>query len=282
MTDMDLGKINDRLLIFGGPYSNLAATLALRARAQELGIPAEHTICTGDLAAYCAEPAQTIDLIRDWGIHVVMGNCEESLGFERDDCGCGFDPGTACSALTITWYRYANQQVKPGQRQWMAALPRSIDFELQAYRFSVVHASVSNINEFIFPSSSSQAKLEQITSAGVDVVIGGHSGIPFGQTIGDKLWLNAGAVGLPANDGSPDGWYMLIEPDEEGFQIGWHRLPYDAAHSQRSTRAAGMTEYAQSLIDGLWPSQDVLPAEEQRQQGQRLNLKPLRVQAVDT
>ena len=73
-----LGGSAEKLLVFGGPYSNLAATMALQARARELDIPAERIICTGDIVAYCAEPEQTIELIRDWGIHGVMGNCEEA------------------------------------------------------------------------------------------------------------------------------------------------------------------------------------------------------------
>ena len=138
---------------------------------------------------------------------------------------------------------------------------------------------MSNINQFVFPSSDSALKQAQIAEAGVDAVIGGHSGIPFGQSIDKKLWLNAGVVGLPANDGSSDGWYMLVEPDNKGFQVSWHRLSYEAALSQRSTLAAGMLEYAQALTDGLWPSMDVLPPQERCQQGRRLVLEPLYVQA---
>ena len=33
----DLGIIEEPLLLFGGPYSNLAATVAMRHRADELG-----------------------------------------------------------------------------------------------------------------------------------------------------------------------------------------------------------------------------------------------------
>lgn len=274
---MNLGKIKHRLLIFGGPYSNLAATQAMRDRAEVMGIPAQYAICTGDLVAYCAEPAQTVNLIREWDIPVVMGNCEESLALKLDDCGCGFEPGTACSTLSDTWYRYASQRVKLDQRQWMATLPKSISFELKGFRFKVIHAGVSNINQFVFPSSAMALKRAQIAEAGVDVVIGGHSGIPFGQVIEKKLWLNAGVIGLPANDGSSDGWYMLIEPDRKGFQVSWHRLSYDATLTQHSTKAAGMHEYAQALTDGLWPSMDVLPPAERRQRGQRLKLKPLSV-----
>ncbi|MFV2031182.1 MAG: metallophosphoesterase [Gammaproteobacteria bacterium] len=277
---MNLGEIKDRLLIFGGPYSNLAATRAMRTEAQALGIPPVRVICTGDLVAYCGEPVQTVDLIRDWGVHVVMGNCEESLWRELDDCGCGFEPQTACSTLSITWYRYASQRITPDQRHWMAALPKSIGFEFQNFQFSIIHGGVSSISQFVFPSFPAALKLEQIVEAGVDAVIGGHSGIPFGQSIDNRLWLNAGAVGLPANDGSTDGWYMLIEPDNQGFEVSWHRLAYDAILSRRSTHAAGMHEYAQALTDGLWPSMDVLPHEERRQRGQRLQLDPLRVQSV--
>jgi len=272
-----LGKIDNRLLVFGGPYSNLASTEAMRSRAQELGIDAEHTICTGDLVAYCAEPQQTLDLIRDWGIHVIMGNCEESLATEQTDCGCGFEEGSTCSTLSIAWYRYARQHIDYESRQWMNRLPRSISFQIRDYRFMVVHGSVTHINQFVFPSTSIDIKRRQIVKADAEVVIGGHCGIPFGQMIENKIWLNAGVIGLPANDGSTDGWYMLLEPDSPGFQVSWHRLSYDADISRRSTLAAGMTEYAQALTSGLWPSMDILPAPESSNQGKWLDLAPLRI-----
>ena len=98
-----LGEIDSQLLVFGGAYSNLAATIAMRTKAEELGIAAGHIICTGDIVAYCAEPRQTVELIRDWGIHVIMGNCEESLATLQQDCGCGFEEGSACSTLSIAW-----------------------------------------------------------------------------------------------------------------------------------------------------------------------------------
>jgi len=272
-----LGQIENRLLIFGGPYSNLASTEAMRSKAEELGIRAEHTICTGDLVAYCAEPRQTVDLIRDWGIDVIMGNCEEALAIGQLDCGCGFDEGSTCSALSVAWYEYANQHINHDSRRWMSELPRSITFQINSYRFKVVHASVTSINQFVFPSTSIDFKRSQIAESDAEAVIGGHSGIPFGQVIEDKIWLNAGVIGLPANDGSTDGWYMLLEPVESGFLASWHRLQYDADKSRGSTLAAGMTEYAQALTSGLWPSMDMLPAHESDNQGKRLDPAPLRV-----
>lgn len=275
-----------RLLVFGGCYSNLAATQAMQAVARELDIKPQQIICTGDLIAYCAEPAHVVDFIQDWGIHVLMGNCEESLGFEQLDCGCGFEQTSACSTLSIAWYRYASQRVTPEHRIWMKSLPRLIKFKFQSTHFSVVHGSVTSINQFIFPSSEAEIKLAQINQADTDVVIGGHSGIPFGQSFVDgasksKAWLNSGVIGMPANDGTADGWYMLIEAGNlsgsSDYRVSWHRLVYDAKTSQETTRKAGMVEYAEALATGLWPSMDILPIAEQEKQGQRLEVEAMTI-----
>jgi predicted phosphodiesterase len=159
----------------------------------------------------------------------------------------------------------------------MRDLPRSIGFEAGARSFKVVHGSLSSINEFVFASSDAAAKLEQIRAAGVDAVIGGHCGIPFGQGIDNLFWLNAGVIGMPANDGGSHGWYMMIDPVADGLQVSWHRLNYDHAASRRTTIAAGMAEYGQALLDGRWPSIDVLPDAESRQSGQPLNLPTLHI-----
>ncbi|MFT6791450.1 MAG: hypothetical protein ACJA04_000652 [Cellvibrionaceae bacterium] len=54
------------LLVFGGTYSNLQAVTALKDRAEILGIKPDHIICTGDIVAYCGQPAETVDFIRQW------------------------------------------------------------------------------------------------------------------------------------------------------------------------------------------------------------------------
>lgn len=270
-----LGEIHDRLLIFGGPYSNLGSIRALKAEAERLEIEPQRVICSGDLVAYCGEPAQTVDFIRDWGIHVVMGNCEESLGFAAADCGCGFASDSSCSVLAIAWYDYADKRIDKNQREWMRALPRSIEFTFSANRMRVIHGGVEQINQFVFASTDLEEKRAQLELADVDTIIGGHCGIPFGQKVGSGHWLNAGVIGMPANDGSPDGWYMLIDKVDGQLQVSWHRLAYDFEASEKTSSAAGMREYGSALASGIWPNMDILPAAEQAQQGKTLILSEL-------
>lgn len=270
---MNIKCIEAPVLVFGGPYSNLQATLALKLEAEKQGIEPSNIICTGDVVAYCGDPEATVNLIREWGVHVVMGNCEESLAQDADDCGCGFEEGTTCSLLSNNWYQFARAKLSTDSKQWMKSLPRSIDFHSSGYNFKCIHGGVSHINQFVFASSDKQLKAEQLSLANTDIILAGHCGLPFGQQIGEKAWLNAGVIGMPANEGRESVWYMLLSPTDSGLEASWHRLQYDVSGAQRAMQGVGLSEqYCHALKTGLWPSLDVLPAEEQALSGELLNL----------
>lgn len=252
------------VLVFGGCYSNLEATRALFAAAAEIGIPPERMICTGDVIAYGADPAATLDLIRASGVATVMGNCEESLAAEAANCGCGFAPGSTCDRLSAAWFAHAARQLDTVARHWMAALPRRIDLTLGGQQVSIVHGAPSRINRFVFASTPTSSLAAEFQLAGTDAVIGGHSGLPFTRGVGGKLWHNPGAIGMPANDGTPRGWFSLLAPTPDGIQIRLLPLHYDHRGAARAMRAAELPEdYARALETGLWPSVDILPPEEQ-------------------
>ena len=175
------------VLFFGGPYSNLAATKAVLKEAAQKNIPAENIICTGDVVAYCAEPQETVSLLMDNNIAVVMGNCEEQLGLGEEDCGCGFEEGTACDVLSDQWYRYASAHLDENALAWMRALRRQIVLEMAGFRMAVVHGSVSEIAQFIFASTEAAVLESEIDLSDCDGVIGGHCGLPFTRSLDSKI-----------------------------------------------------------------------------------------------
>ena len=267
----DLGRLSGPVIVFGGTVSNLQATEAILAVARDMGIPYDRMICTGDVVAYCADPVATVDAIRTAAIPTVMGNCEESLGAGADDCGCGFAEGSTCDALSDAWYRHAASRLDPDARRWMRDLPRAIRFSFAGRRFLAVHGAPSQINRWIFPSTPAAEKAAEISTAGVDGVIAGHSGIPFAETVGDGLWVNSGSIGMPANDGTPRGWYAILDEVDGGIAVTVHALDYDHSTAAARMRAVGLPEdYAVTLETGLWPSEDILPDRERSSGGQRL------------
>jgi len=272
-------RLEAPMLVFGGPYSNLPATEAVLAEAARRGIHSDHILCTGDVVAYAADAAACCDRMMASGALVLMGNCEENLAAEAEDCGCGFEEDTACDLLSRAWYSHANRQVSPRHRAWMGGLPRQLHMELpDRRRLAVLHGGVSEISRFLFASTPEPVLLEELAQTNCQGVIAGHCGIPFARPLdGGGLWLNAGAVGMPANDGTPRAWFAVLTPTARSLTVEILPLEYDHAAAAAAMREASLPEgYAAGLETGLWPSCDVLPSVELALRGRAL--QPLRME----
>jgi predicted phosphodiesterase len=245
---------------------------------KELGIPVERTIHTGDVVAYCAQPRETAELLRDSGIHCLMGNCEESIAQGSLDCGCGFPEDSACAAYSINWYAHVMDEYKGHDdlRTWMGQMPRRIEFSMCGRTFAVVHGSPAHISKFLWPSTSFEELRDDfnLLPQHIDGVISGHSGIPFvhclpGESGDDNLWLNAGVIGMPANDGTTRGWFAVMTPHGQDIEVSVRELRFDAKAAADAiySRPSLNRGYADSLISGIWPSHDILPLKEQMDTG---------------
>jgi predicted phosphodiesterase len=264
------------LLIFGGCYSNLEATRTVLGIAERLGFDPCDVVCTGDVVAYCADPQATVDLIRASGIHAIMGNCEEALAVGADDCGCGFEEGSICNQLSAQWYKFAAAHLDDDARRWMGGLPRRLLIEMCDRRLAVIHGGSQQINRFIFQSTPISVKRQEFRWLECDGVIAGHCGLPFTQRVDGLLWHNAGAIGMPANDGTRRTWYSILRPMAHGIVVEPRPLTYSADEASAKMRARGLTGgYDGALLSGIWPSSDVLPPRERGRQGLPLAPRPV-------
>ena len=261
MRQVNLGDIQGPILIFGGAYSNLQATQAVIDSAQTHGIPVERCIFTGDSIAYCGNPSETLNLLRDFGCPMIKGNCEIELAAGSDTCGCGFEAGSTCDLLSLGWYAFASQEVSTDQRQFMGALPDHLIFTHYGNRYFVLHGGFSHVSQFLFPTTPNQDFINIIREIESDFrvfdgVIAGHSGIPFQKSIAGVTWFNSGAIGMPAHNGTSTTSYGIL--DAGSFTI--HDLSYDHQTAQSAMINAGLDQgYHTALETGYWPSEEVLP-----------------------
>jgi predicted phosphodiesterase len=108
----------------------------------------------------------------------------------------------------------------------MAGLPRTLRFTLAGLTAQVIHGGVTQINRFVFPSECA-AVADELERTDADILIAGHCGIPFIERAGRRIWFNPGAIGMPANDGTPDTWFGLIRSKTGNVVLSTHRLAYD-------------------------------------------------------
>jgi len=266
-------KAKNTVVIFGGCYGNLPALQAFFADVTALGIADDPIINTGDSVSYCAEPQAVVNVLRERNVVSIMGNCEESIGNDDDGCGCGFRKGSVCDILSEQWRSYCAMALDAETKEYFRGLPRHIELQLGKRRFWVVHGGIRRINRFLFYSSPQEEFNEEFACFSGDGVIGGHAGLPFTRFTPPHCWHNSGALGMPANDGTPRVWYSVLRVHGDSVLLEHHALKYDyeAAAARIEQTQHLPNAYANTLRKGLWPSLDILPPAERKATGRRLS-----------
>lgn len=268
----DIGARSGKLLFFGGVYGNLQALQVMQQTAVKEGIPAQNIFCTGDVVGYCAQPTECIALIRDWGIHCIAGNVEIQLRNGEDDCGCNFNEDGRCDLASRNWYAYAKKHASEAELNWMNGLPDFIHFRYAGRKCAVLHGSAFQTAGYIFASTDWSEKKSNFEAQNADIIIAGHCGLPFFQEADNLCWLNAGVIGMPANDGDTRVWYAMMATDGAGnIEASLHQLAYDYESAAALMRTAGLPQqYALALTTGIWDNCEILPEAETRAQGKKI------------
>ncbi len=269
----ELGMLSDKLLVFGGVYSNLQALEAVFAEVQRRGLSKEQVICTGDLVAYCAEPEACVQFVREWGIHVIAGNVELNIRDEADDCGCNFNEGSRCDLLSQQWFPFVQENLSKSSRAYIKTLPEFLRFQMGSKSAFVLHGSYHNTSEFIFESSDYAIKEKNFKDSHSDLIIAGHCGLPFITKEKSKIWFNPGVIGMPANDGTPRVWYGTLKALKNGeIETQIQPLSYENREAAAAMRKNNLPQsYAETLETGIWDNCEILPKEETSQQGKALS-----------
>lgn len=263
-----LGKLDGKVLIFGGVYSNLQALNALINAAKDLNIPASNCISTGDLIGYCAQPEETISTFKKWNAKSILGNVELQLINDEDDCGCDFTKGSRCDGFSKLWYPFAKGHLSKSSIDYLKTIPDHISFQLGEHSISVIHGSYTNISEFIFKSTSWQLKSPNFKALNCTTIIAGHCGLPFTDTKKNLTWINPGVIGMPANDGTPNVWYATLEIVNEALICNHYTLKYDYLEANKLMLKNNLPKaYAQTIINGIWDNTEILPEEETKREG---------------
>lgn len=263
-----MGTKAGKLLLFGGVYSNLQALEKLIQIADEAGIPPENCISTGDLTGYCAQPEETLQLFKKWGAVSIAGNVELQLANDSEDCGCDFKSGSRCDDFSKMWFPYTKGRLSKESLDSMKNIPEYISFDYGNKKVTVVHGNYGNTSEFIFKSNATESKERCFKETKSDIIIAGHCGLPFHQTIKEKVWLNPGVIGMPANDGTPRVWYMMLDIVNGEVIYTHHSFEYDAETAQKLMYKNHLPEaYGDTLTSGIWDNMEILPELEKMGQG---------------
>ena len=224
-----------RIAIFGDLHGNIAATKSTLA-AIDAAAP-DAIYCLGDLVGYGARPNETIALVRDRAIPTIMGNYDDGVGLDRDDCGCAYkdEAEAARGQQSLLWTR---RETTSDHKAFLRTLIPEIRFDAEGVRFRLVHGSPRRMNEYLFEDRDPRS-LERIArGADCDVLVFGHTHKPWVREIASVLMVNAGSAGKP-KDGDPRAaWARVDLAPGRPVSVTIRHVPYDVASMAADIRAA--------------------------------------------
>ncbi len=224
-----------RIAIFSDLHGNSAATAATLA-AIDAAAP-DAVYCLGDLVGYGAYPNETTELIRERGIPTVMGNYDDGVGFDRDDCGCAYKDKEEEARGQQSLF-CSRRETTDDNKAYLRMLLPEIRFEAEGVRFRLVHGSPRRMNEYLFADRDPRS-LERIArTADCDVLVFGHTHIPWVREVEGALFVNDGSAGKP-KDGDPRAaWALLTVEAGRPVSVEIRRVPYHVAAMAAAIRAA--------------------------------------------
>jgi putative phosphoesterase len=236
------------IAIFGDIHANLPALEAVLGdmEARELS----PVYCLGDLVGYGTFPNEVTQTIRERNIPTIMGNYDQGVGNDSDDCGCAYTSkeAEALGKRSIAW---TNQNTSADNKLFLRQLPGQIPLELNGLRVRLVHGSPRKINEYLFADRPNATLERLLDMAEADVLVCGHTHIPYHRVLpSGRHIVNAGSVGKP-KDKNPQACYVMLEANNTDLNVSFIRVSYDVERVAQAIEASDMPhEYAEMLRTG--------------------------------
>ncbi|MBA2506206.1 MAG: metallophosphoesterase family protein [Thermoleophilaceae bacterium] len=227
-------------------HANLPALEACLADIRDQGI--EQTYCGGDLVGYGPDPNEVCRLVEEWGIPTIYGNYDYAIGRNLEDCGCAYPDqlDREIGQLSVDW-TLAN--TSPSAKVFMRELPFDLRFELGGRRVRLVHGSPRKVNEYLFEDKPARTFERIAAGSDCDVLVFGHTHLPWVHEYGGVLFVNCGSVGKP-KDGDPCAGYAMLSDVNGSVEVEHRRVEYAAGGVAERMRAAGLPdELAVKLVE---------------------------------
>ena len=268
LSSMPSMPLDDTIVaLIGDVHSNLPALRAVLADAKERG--ATMILNTGDLVGYGPYPEEVVDMLRSCGVISITGNYDQSLltrwwmseesSSERSEVDWDADPeDTVILQLKRAVSKWTYDALSLDSRGYLELLPEQIRTTLYGRRLLLVHGSPSSITEYI-TSETPKTRLSEIAnSSDADIIVSGHTHMPFVKEVDQVLFINAGSVGR-SEGGDPRACYALISCEAENKLVVEHiRVSYDVDEMIHKMEQCEFPElYIRAIREGRCP--DLLP-----------------------
>jgi predicted phosphodiesterase len=209
-----------RIVILADIHGNLPAFEAALADIRQLA--PDRVIVNGDVINRGPQSKECLQAVRATGWPVVFGN-HEWYAIKRVD---GEIDAQWRTDFWLPFERVA-QALTDEEVAYIRALPHEIVIDLPGLpAIRIVHGSMRALNDGIGFWMPDEELLEAADGAPEPIIIGAHTHRTYERRVGDRWFLNCGAVGAPFN-GDPGAQYLVMTTANGTWRAEFRSVPYD-------------------------------------------------------
>lgn len=233
-----------KVAIISDIHANITALEAALDDLKEQNVEAVY--CLGDLVGYAPFPNEVIDRIQRGAIPTIMGNYDDGVGYDRDECGCAYrnPEEQRLGDISLQWTK---KTVTPERKAFLRSLQAEIRFEADGKRFRLVHGSPRRMNEYLFEDRPLSSFQRLAATSEADVLIFGHTHKLYTKRVDNVLFLNAGSIGKP-KDGDPRACYVVLDTSGD-VSLEFRRIPYDVQTVATAIRQSELPDHFATDIE---------------------------------
>jgi putative phosphoesterase len=186
-----------KILILSDLHANLEALEAIREPRDELWV-------LGDLVNYGPDPCAVVDFVRQNASLVVSGNHDHAVGYGEDPrCSPAF------REMARAMQAYTESVLSQEQLAYLRSLPLTARRAAGGREFFLCHATPGDPLYEYLPAEPA-AWRSAASAAAADVLLVGHTHLPFELEIDGRRVINPGSLGQPKH-GRPEACYAVWE-----------------------------------------------------------------------
>lgn len=205
-------------------------------------MPPVSEICVlGDIVGELPDPCGVLDLLVETGrrvpLHAIAGNREVSLLEARAGMHPDWWQGTQMRALAWT-----ADQLRPNHWEWLAALPPTLAcLHGKALLF---HGSPQAVRGQVYTAEAAQS-----ACAGLPYrwYFGGHTHHARQHRWADRVWINAGSVGISTDRITAVACYALVDEEAPALPVVFRYVGYPLHRVTEAMDACGLTALAPGI-----------------------------------
>jgi len=153
----------------------------------------------GDLGGYAPFVNEVVNFLIGHDIEGVQGNYDDAVANDREHCGCKYEDPIQSEAANLS-FEWTKKKATERTKDYMKRLPFQISFSAHGRLVKIFHAGPSKNNLYWYEDRPDKFFFEMAQMAGADIMIYGHTHIPYRKDIDNKVFINAGSVGKPKTE----------------------------------------------------------------------------------